>query len=56
VVQVPGTISAYPEHVAPEQVPYAGRGRRPLARYRQRRSSLRQLLLATGEEATRTIA
>src|SRR6266498_3315830 len=26
VVQVPGTISAYPEDVAPEALPYAGRG------------------------------
>jgi hypothetical protein len=26
VVQVPGTISAYPQDVAPETVPYAGRG------------------------------
>jgi SRSO17 transposase len=56
VVQVPGTISAYPEHVAPEQVPYAGRGRRPLARYRRRRSSLRQLMLAAGAPAATTVA
>jgi SRSO17 transposase len=56
VVQVPGTISAYPEQVAPETVPYAGRGRRPAARYRQRRSSLRQLVLATGERVARTVA
>src|SRR6266540_1533281 len=50
VVQVPGTISAYAEDVAPETVPYTGRGRRPVARYRQRRSSLRQLVLAAGEQ------
>jgi len=56
VVQVPGTLSAYPEHVAPEQVPYGGRGRRPVARYRQRRSSLRQLVGATGEQAATTVA
>jgi SRSO17 transposase len=56
VVQVPGTISAYPEDVAPETVAYAGRGRRPVPRYRQRRSSLRQLVLAAGDQAARTVA
>ena len=56
VVQVPGTISAYPQDVAPETVPYAGRGRPPVARYRQPRSSLRQLVLAAGERAARTVA
>src|SRR6266540_1749304 len=44
VVQGPGTISAYPQDVAPQTVPYTGRGRRPVARYRQPRSSLRQLV------------
>jgi SRSO17 transposase len=56
VVQVPGTISAYPEDVVPEAVPYAGRGRPPVARYRQRRSSLRQLVLAAGAGAASTVA
>jgi SRSO17 transposase len=56
VVQVPGTLSAYPQDVAPETVPYAGRGRPPVARYRQRRSSLRQLVLATGAQAASTVA
>ena len=56
VVQVPGTISAYPQDVAPEPVPYTGRGRRPGARYRQRRSSLRQLVLDVGERATHTVS
>jgi len=56
VVQVPGTISAYGEGVAPETVPYAGRGRRPVPRYRQRRSSLRQLVLDVGEQTARTVA
>jgi SRSO17 transposase len=56
VVQVPGSISAYPEHVAPEQVPYGGRGRRPVARYLKRRWSLEQLVLATGEGAATTVA
>jgi SRSO17 transposase len=56
VVQVPGTISAYPEQVAPELLPYAGRGRPPVARYRQPRSSLRQLVLAAGERVASTVA
>jgi SRSO17 transposase len=56
VVQVPGTLSAYPTDVAPEPVPYAGRGRPPVARYRQPRSSLRQLVLAAGEQATTMVA
>jgi SRSO17 transposase len=56
VVQVPGTLSAYPEQVAPEAVPYTGRGRRPGPRYRRRRSSLRQLVVDVGEQAARTVA
>ena len=56
VVQVPGTISAYPADVAPETVPYTGRGRPPVARYRQRRSSLQQLVLAAGERAAHAVA
>jgi SRSO17 transposase len=56
VVQVPGTISAYPPDVAPETLPYAGRGQPSKPRYRQPRSSLRQLVLATGEQAARTVA
>jgi SRSO17 transposase len=55
VVQVPGTLSAYPQDVAPETVPYAGRGRPPVARYRQRRSSLRQLVLDVGAGAASTV-
>src|SRR6266498_2079041 len=51
-----GRISAYAEDVAPETVPYTGRGRRPVARYRQRRSSLRQLVLAAGEQTARAVA
>jgi SRSO17 transposase len=56
VVQVPGTISAYPQQVAPELLPYAGRGRPPVARYRQPRSSLRQLVLDAGERVAGTVA
>jgi SRSO17 transposase len=56
LVGVPGTISAYPADVAPEVVPYAGRGRRPVARYRRQRSSLGQLVGAVGERAATTVA
>src|SRR6266511_2696661 len=56
VVQVPGTISAYAEDVALEAVSYAGRGRRPVARYRQPRWALRQLVLAAGAQAATTVA
>jgi SRSO17 transposase len=56
VVQVPGAISAYAEEVAPEAVPYAGRGRTPAPRYRRPRSSLRQLVLAVGAQAATTVA
>jgi SRSO17 transposase len=51
VVQVPGTLSAYASNVAPEAVPHPGRGRPPVPRYRQPRSSLRQLALAAGAPA-----
>jgi SRSO17 transposase len=56
VVQVPGTLSAYPQQVAPQTLPYAGRGQPSKPRYRQRRSSLRQLVLDVGEPAARTVA
>jgi SRSO17 transposase len=41
--------------VVPETVPYAGRGRPPVARYHQRRLSLRQLVLATGDQTAHTV-
>jgi SRSO17 transposase len=55
VVQVPGTISAYPEDVAPELAASTGRGRPSLPRYRQRRSSLKQLVAAAGGQAATTV-
>jgi SRSO17 transposase len=55
VVQVPGTISAYPEDVGPELVPSTGRGRPSLPRYRQRRSSLKQLVAAAGGQAATAV-
>ena len=56
VVQVPGTISAYPQDVAPQTLPYPGRGQPSKPRYRQPRSSLRQLVGAAGERAATTVA
>jgi len=56
VVQVKGTTSAYPEAVGQEAAPYAGRGRRPRPRYRTRRSSLAQLVLAAGQAGAKTVA
>jgi SRSO17 transposase len=55
VVQVPGTISAYPEHVRPETLPYAGRGQPSKPRYRQPRTCVKQLVLAAGQGAARTL-
>jgi SRSO17 transposase len=55
-VQVPSTISAYPQQVIPETLPYAGRGQPSKPRYRQPRSSLRQLVLDVGEQAATTVA
>jgi SRSO17 transposase len=56
VVQVKATTSAYPEAVAPQVAPYPGRGRRPRPRYRTKRSSLAQLVLAAGPSAVKTVA
>jgi SRSO17 transposase len=55
VAQVPGTISAYPQQVVPETLPYPGRGQPSKPRYRQPRSSLRALVLAAGEGAACTL-
>jgi SRSO17 transposase len=56
VVQVPGTLSAYPEDTVPETLPYTGRGRPPVARYRRRRSSLKQLVEGAGSAAAQAVA
>jgi SRSO17 transposase len=41
--------------VVPQTLPYAGRGQPSKPRYRQPRSSLRQLVLAAGEQTARTV-
>jgi SRSO17 transposase len=56
LVQVPGTLSAYPQDVTPQTLPYSGRGRPPVSRYRQPRSPLRQLVGAAGEPAATRVA
>jgi SRSO17 transposase len=50
VVEVRSDTSAYPEHVHPVAAPYAGKGRRPRPRYRDKPSSLKQLAMAAGQE------
>jgi SRSO17 transposase len=52
VVEVRADTSAYPEQVQPTVAPYAGKGRRPRPRYRQPPSSLAQLALAAGQQAS----
>lgn len=51
VLQVKGATSAYAKDVRPERPAYAGSGRPPKARYREKTSSLRELALETGAEA-----
>jgi SRSO17 transposase len=51
VVEVRADTSAYPEQVRPTVAPHKGRGRRPRPRYRQRRSSLKELATAAGQQA-----
>jgi SRSO17 transposase len=50
VVQVKADTSAYLEQVRPTTAPYAGRGRRPRPRYRERPCSLKRLALAAGQQ------
>jgi len=56
VVQVPGTISAYAQDVAPQTLPYPGRGQPSKPRYRQPRASVKQLVLAAGQGVARTLS
>jgi SRSO17 transposase len=56
LVQVKGGTSAYAEEVRREISDYAGKGRRPVPRYREKPSSLAALALAAGPEALKTVA
>jgi SRSO17 transposase len=51
VVQVKADTSAYPQQVRPTVAAYAGRGRRPQPRYRDKPASLKQLALRAGQQA-----
>jgi SRSO17 transposase len=50
VVAVKGTTSARPHDTVPEMMPYGGRGRPGLPRYRARPVSLRRLALASADQ------
>jgi SRSO17 transposase len=51
VVAVKGTTSAYPHDAAPETMAYGGRGRPSVPRYRTVPVSLRQLAIASADQA-----
>jgi SRSO17 transposase len=55
ILQVKAATSAYAQAAAPEQPAWSGRGRPPLARYRDRPSALRELVLAAGAQRTRQV-
>ena len=55
VVQLKGTTSAHPHDAAPVTPPYQGRGRPPKARYPDKPTSLRALVLAAGADAARPV-
>lgn len=56
VLQVKGRTSAYPEDVHPEQPDYAGTGRPPKPRYREKPSSLREMALGAGRRQARRLS
>jgi SRSO17 transposase len=55
VVAVKPTTSAYPADAVPVAPPYAGRGRRPVPRYRDDPDNLRALALSAGRGALRQV-
>jgi len=55
VVQVKGLTSAQPADAMPVAPAYRGRGRPPVARYPDKPSSLRDLVLAAGHEQVQTV-
>ena len=56
VVQVKGATSAHPQDAAPVTPAYQGRGRRPKARYPDKPTSLRALVLAAGPDAAQPVS
>jgi SRSO17 transposase len=55
IVAVKGTTSAYPAGAAPVAAPYRGRGRPPIPRYRDPHQSCRDLAMAAGPGALKTV-
>ena len=55
ILQVKAATSAYPETATPEQPAWSGRGRPPLARYRDKPSALRELVLAAGAQRAQRV-
>src|SRR5215208_4716268 len=55
MLQVKAATSAYPETATPEQPAWSGRGRPPLARYRDKPSALRELVLAAGAQRAQQV-
>lgn len=55
VVAVKGATSAYPADAVPETAPYTGRGRPPVPRYPDPHQSCRNLAVAAGRAALKTI-
>jgi SRSO17 transposase len=55
VVAVKPTTSAYPADAVPELLPYTGRGRRPVPRYREAPTNLQALVLAAGRRAGKRV-
>jgi len=56
LVQVKGGTSAYADGVRRDISAYAGKGRRPVPRYREKPSSLKALALACKTQALKTVA
>jgi SRSO17 transposase len=56
VLDVKGPTSAYPENARRERPDYQGRGQPPKCRYQDDPSSLRDLALAAGQQATVTVS
>jgi SRSO17 transposase len=55
VVAVKGATSAYPGGATPQTAPYAGRGRPAAPRYRDPRQSCKDLVVAAGRAALKTV-